>query len=124
MNRSSLEIGQRWIDLVNNGDLDGVVRLYHNEATFHPTLLGEFIQDKNGVRHYFTRFLSMNPHVKMIRFDIQELHDTAFVFAGNMGIEVDGRDGRSTIQARFTFIWATKGKDWSIIHHHNSIVPT
>lgn len=123
MNQKFLELGQSWIDQVNSNVVNNVVELYDSQATFHPTLSGEFIQDTKSVRQYFTQFLAMKPKVTVVSSDFKELLETAFVFTGVMDIELDASDDRFTIQARFTFVWALNGDRWSIVHHHNSIVP-
>ena len=123
MNQKLLEISQSWFDCVNRNVVNDVVELYDSRATFHPTLSGEFIQDTKGVYQYFTRFLAMNPHVTVVSFELKELLNTTFVFAGLMDIELDESGERSTIHARFSFVWALNGDRWSIVHHHNSIVP-
>ncbi|MCY3884023.1 MAG: nuclear transport factor 2 family protein [Gammaproteobacteria bacterium] len=123
MNQLFLKQCQRWIQSVNDNDLDDVVGLYDRRPTFHPTLSGEFIQDDQGVRDYFTKFLAMNPRVNIVKFAIQELLDTAFLYVGIMEIRVDENGVRTTKYARFTFVWVSNGEHWNIIHHHNSLVP-
>ncbi len=124
MNQKLLEISQNWFDHVNRNVVNDVVELYDSRATFHPTLSGDFIQDTNAVRQYFKGFMSLKPHVTVVSFDLQELVETAFVFAGVMTIEVDENNERIMIRARFSFVWALEGERWSIVHHHNSIVPS
>lgn len=123
MNQKLLEISQTWFDHVNRNVVNDVADLYDRQATFHPTLSGEFIQDTKSVRQYFTQFLAMKPKVTVVSSDLKELLETAFVFTGVMDIELDASDDRFTIQARFTFVWSLNGDRWSIVHHHNSIVP-
>ena len=123
MNQNFLELSQSWVACVNRNVVNEVVELYDSQATFHPTLSGEFIQDTKSVRQYFTQFLAMKPKVTVVSSDLKELLETAFVFTGVMDIELDAGDDRFTIQARFTFVWALNGDRWSIVHHHNSIVP-
>lgn len=123
MNKDFLELGQRWFECINRNDLDGVVGLYDDRATFHPTLSGEFIQNTKDVRRYFVRFLSMNPQIIVVKFDLRELLETAFVFSGVMNIDIAENGEQSTIHARFTFVWKLNEDRWRIAHHHNSVVP-
>lgn len=123
MNQLFFEQSQRWIESVNDNSLDDVVELYSRSPTFHPTLSGEFIQNTQGVREYFTKFLAMDPNVNIVNSTTQELLDSAFVYAGVMEIQVDENGTRAMIYARFTFVWVLIGERWNIIHHHNSVVP-
>ena len=39
-------------------------------------------------------------------------------------IEIDGEEGRTVVEARFSYVWKMIEDEWKIIHHHSSVKPS
>ena len=121
-------IASNWFKLLNQGELDGLVALYsEHRLSFHPTLWNEHIQTLTRTRDYFVNLMSREPHVDSFEGVCYVLGERAFLFAGTMKLELSSSNNRkkSSITARFSFIWTNEiDDDWRIVHHHNSVVPT
>ena len=119
------QILQTWLDYVNARNLEGVLGLYHEEATLLPTFSNKTLNQPSRIRDYFERLagreeLRVDLHAKTVR--IQALSDRIHVLSGiyRWHLEVDG-EGLS-FEARFTYA-VNLDLERPILHHHSSQVP-
>ncbi len=115
-----------WASAVRDKDIERIVSLYAQDATFLPTLSAEFKLGPSGAREYFRIFLKNNPVGKIIDDAVQELGENSYLHSGFYDFEMDNEAGTARIvaRARFTLVWKREPTgDWKIIHHHSSLMP-
>lgn len=113
----------KWTEALLTKDPKEVAKLYSDDATFLPTVSGEFKKGPTGAEEYFHHFLEKNPAGQLIDGEVQILGNDCYAHSGMYDFELGPDDQRQTINARFTFIWRKDGDSWQIIHHHSSIKP-
>ncbi len=114
----------RWNKTLLTLEADQVANLYTEEATFLPTVSGEFKKGQTGAAEYFKHFLEKNPTGEVIEEAIQELSDNCYLHSGHYNFEVGPADKREMVEARFSFVWVKDDRgEWKIAHHHSSQKP-
>jgi len=115
----------RWNNELQTKDSKSVSSLYSTDASFLPTVSGEFKKGQNGAGEYFEHFLEKNPNGEIVDEMVQALSPNSYVHSGMYNFEVDGENGgRKVVEARFTFVWQKDSSgEWKIIHHHSSMRP-
>ncbi|MCD4761845.1 SgcJ/EcaC family oxidoreductase [bacterium] len=114
----------KWAKLLETKDLEQVVELYSEEATFLPTLSDKFKKGQKEAEGYFKNFLEKDPSGKIIKQAVQLLSVDTYLHSGLYDFEVGPNETRSTVKARFTYVWKkNKNGEWQIIHHHSSMKP-
>ncbi len=113
-----------WNEALLSKDSTRVADLYTRENTFLPTLSPEFKRGFEGAESYFHHFLEKNPNGEIVDSAVQAISDSAYLHSGMYNFEVGPENNRSTVEARFTFLWQknSEGK-WKIAHHHSSVRP-
>ncbi len=123
---------KRWNDALQTKDPKKVAELYTEDATFLPTLSGEFKRGKSGAEEYFKHFLEKNPIGEIVQGTVQTIKINNVVYADyythsgmyNFEVDSDKREGRHTVEARFTLDWKKSDQEeWKISHHHSSLKP-
>jgi len=114
----------RWNQALKNPDPAHVADLYAEDATFLPTVSGEFKKGKSGAKSYFKHFLEKKPIGKIIQDETQILGSDCYLHSGMYNFELGPDDNRQVVEARFSFVWNRdqRGK-WTIVHHHSSVKP-
>lgn len=113
-----------WNNALQTKDPSKVADLYDQEATFLPTMSPDFKIGNNEALDYFKHFLLKNPFGRIMKDKIQVISLECYIHSGMYNFEIDGKIGRETAEARFTFIWQKdENGDWKIIHHHSSLKP-
>lgn len=123
---------KKWNDALQTKDPKKVAELYAEDATFLPTLSGEFKRGRIGAEEYFEHFLKKNPVGEIVHGAVQIIKINNVVCADyyahsgmyNFEIDSDEDRGRHIVGARFSFNWQKndQGK-WEISHHHSSLKP-
>ena len=116
---------QAWNDALQTKDAKKIAELYSADATFLPTLSGDFKFGQDQAEGYFEHFLLKNPFGRIVQEKVQPIGENSYLHSGLYNFEVDKQGGRKEIvQARFTYLWG-KDKDgnWKIHHHHSSVKP-
>ena len=128
VNENMEKLAQENFDCWNNAllsrDARTVAELYSENNTFLPTVSPEFKKGIEGAESYFEHFLEKNPKGEIVEASVQTISDGAYLHSGMYNFEVGSDDNRSTVEARFTFLWQkdSEGK-WRIAHHHSSVKP-
>ena len=113
-----------WNEVLQTKDSKKVAAMYSDDATFLPTLSPKFKIGKEEAVEYFEHFLAKNPYGKIAEDKIQPLGESSYLHSGMYNFEINGEDGRTTVQARFSYVWQKNENDeWKIIHHHSSVKP-
>ena len=114
-----------WADTLLTKDPKKVAELYASDATFLPTVSPEFKTGQKETEGYFVHFLEKNPEGKIVEEKVQQLGQGTYLHSGMYDFELGVNGSRSTVEARFSFIWRKKADGgWEIIHHHSSVKPT
>ena len=111
---------ERWNTALGSGDPDQVAALYSPTALLLPTLSPEPRTTPEGIRDYFTGFLTGAPRGRIESRSIQ-LGCNEAMDAGTYSFRF--ADGRR-VPARYTFVYVFSDGRWQIQHHHSSLLPT
>lgn len=115
---------KKWNDALQTKDPQKVAELYAENATFLPTVSGEFKKGQSGAEEYFKHFLEKNPAGEIIQEEAQILGDDCYLHSGMYNFEIGPDDNRQVIEARFSFVWKRDDQgEWKIVHHHSSVKP-
>lgn len=114
----------KWNDTLQTKDAKQVAALYTEDATFLPTVSGEFKKGQLGAEQYFHHFLEKDPTGVVVDEEVQSLSDDYYLHSGMYNFEVGPADKREIVEARFSFVWKKDANgDWKITHHHSSVRP-
>ena len=124
MEKIARENFTRWNETLLTLEADRVADLYTEDATFLPTVSGEFKKGHAGAEGYFKHFLEKNPTGEVIEEAVQVLGDNCYLHSGHYNFEVGPAEKRETVEARFSFVWMKDNQgEWKIAHHHSSQRP-
>jgi len=114
-----------WSESLTTKNPKAVAGLYTEDATFLPTVSGEFKKGQGGAEEYFHHFLEKDPKGEVVEEEVQSLGENCYLHSGMYNFEVNAPEGgRQTVEARFSFVWQkNKSGDWKILHHHSSVKP-
>ena|SRR3990167_9239447 len=114
----------RWNEALLTRDPQRVAALYAVDATFLPTVSGDFKRGPAEAEGYFKHFLEKTPSGEIVEGAVQTLGQNCYLHSGMYNFEVGPDDNRSTMEARFSMVWRTDERgEWKIIHHHSSVKP-
>lgn len=114
----------KWNELLQTNDPKQVANLYAEDATFLPTVSGDFKKGQNGAEEYFCHFMEKKPEGVITESVVQAINDECYLQSGKYDFELGPEDSRSILHARFTFLWKRNEQgDWQIAHHHSSLNP-
>lgn len=114
-----------WLETLETKDAKKVAVLYTEDATFLPTVSGEFKRGQDGAEDYFDHFLAKNPEAKVVKESIVPISEDAYLHVGMYDFVIDGEDNHHiTVHARFDYLWEQdENGEWRIAHHHSSLKP-
>ncbi|MFH2136479.1 MAG: SgcJ/EcaC family oxidoreductase [Patescibacteria group bacterium] len=114
-----------WSESLTTKDPKAVAELYTSDATFLPTVSGEFKKGQEGAKEYFHHFLEKDPRGEVTEEEVQSLGENCYLHSGMYNFEVNSSEGgRQIVEARFSFVWRKNEKgEWKILHHHSSVKP-
>lgn len=113
-----------WNSMLLSKDPKQVAALYTDDATFLPTMSGDFKRGQSGGEEYFIHFLAKNPEGIVVNGVVQVLSPNSYLHSGMYNFTVGTDGNRLVVEARFTYAWQkdSQGK-WKISHHHSSAKP-
>jgi uncharacterized protein (TIGR02246 family) len=127
MNEITIDIAranfEKWNQALTTGDAQTVAALYTKDATFLPTVSGEFKKGQEGASEYFVHFLEKDPIGTIAEDALQQIGEEAYIHSGIYNFELGPQDARTIVAARFTYVWQKEGDEWMIAHHHSSVRP-
>ena len=114
-----------WSNELNAGNLEPLLECYAEDAILFATFQTEPLDTPQGIRDYFTGFLSREG--AGVRFDVStitshSLSENAYVSTGlyEFFYRENGEEVRHP--ARFTYV-VEIGETHKIKHHHSSVIP-
>lgn len=115
----------KWIQLVNNGDIESLLNLYDNEAILIPTFSNGILNTPEKLRGYFEELgsreeLSVSVNEKYLV--VQELQNQIFALGGIYDWRFNVEGEVQNFEARFSYL-IDLSKSSPILHHHSSQVP-
>ncbi len=121
----ALALVENWNTAFVASDVEGIVKLFAEDATFLGTSSKSPVVTPEGIRNYFAKALLDT------KWRSQSLNDTAVTVLSDTAVIVTGlhaltglRDGKAVGgDGRITFVMAKRGADWKIVHLHSSAVP-
>lgn len=105
-------------------DPDKVAALFAPDAVLLPTLSDEMRTTHAAIRDYFVHFLEKSPDGR-VDTATSRIGCNEAARMGNWSIEVTDpkTHKKSTVHARFTFVYRYSGGRWWIEHLHSSLMP-
>lgn len=108
-----------WNDALHTGDPQQVAARYTKDAVLLPTLSDTARYTTDGIADYFVHFLEKKPDGKILEGNVKIGPN----WAQDAGIyEFTFADG-SSVQGRYSFVYAYEHGEWKISNHHSSIMP-
>ena len=125
MQQNPRDILDKWMQAVNNADVESLLGLYDPAAVLIPTFSNRILNSPEKLRDYFENLgsrpeLSIALHEKTVI--IQELQNGIYALGGiyNWRFAVDGE--LLNFEARFSYV-LDLSKPRPIVHHHSSQIP-
>jgi hypothetical protein len=116
---------EKWMEAVNQGNIESLLNLYDPQAVLIPTFSNRLLNTREKLKDYFDRLgnredLSITLHDKT--FQIQNIGNEVFVTSGiyTWRFSIDGE--LIVFEARFSYL-IDLSKPNPIQHHHSSQIP-
>ena len=122
LNQPLLIIDQ-WASFFNNGDLDGIMNLYHDNSTLLPTFLPNLLSTPKQIEDYFFRTIEGQASVEIDDSQTikRKLSENMYLITGSY-IFCLKKESNAKYLSWFTFL-IDLSVDSPIRHHHSSRVP-
>lgn len=125
MTHTPESILKSWMSAINEGDIEGLLALYHEKAVLFPTFSNRILNTPERIRDYFNNLgarddLSLALHEKTL--SIQPIGHEVCAVSGIYcwRFAVDGE--LFSFEARFSFTLDLT-QESPIMHHHSSQIP-
>lgn len=125
MAKTPKEILTTWMVLVNAGDAEKLLGLYHEKASLIPTFSNRLLGTPEGVRDYFERLcgredLSIALHEKTVmeQWAGGTLYSLCGIYCWRFRVEGE----MLNFEARFSYLIDT-AQERPILQHHSSQIP-
>ena len=114
---------EQWAQCFNNGDLDGITRLYNIDSTLLPTFKPVLMNSRDQISGYFSAAISGKASIDFnVKKSIRtELSESTYLMTGSYIFCLPSKGGEE-YESWYSFIIDTT-KDSPIMHHHSSRVP-
>ena len=114
---------EQWAQCFNNGDLDGITRLYHIDSTLLPTFKPVLMNSRDQISGYFSAAISGKASIDFnVKKSIRtELSESTYLMTGSYIFCLPSKGGEE-YESWYSFIIDTD-KDSPIMHHNSSRVP-
>ena len=122
LNQPLLIIDQ-WASFFNNGDLDGIINLYHDNSTLLPTFLPNLLSTPKQIEEYFVRTIDGQASVEIDDSQTikRKLSENMYLMTGAYVFCLKKKSNTKYL-SWFTFL-IDLSVDSPIRHHHSSRVP-
>lgn len=118
-NHDIIALFDTWNTALKTGDPKQVTALYAKDAILLPTVSNQVRHNHEEIEDYFVHFLAKMPEGILNESNVRIAGDIAI----NSGIYTFTFADGSSVQARFTYVYAHNGTHWEIIEHHSSRMP-
>ena len=114
---------EQWAQCFNNGDLDGITRLYHIDSTLLPTFKPVLMNSRDQISSYFSAAIGGKASIDFnVKKSIRtELSESTYLMTGSYIFCLPSKGGEE-YESWYSFVIDTD-KDSPIMHHHSSRVP-
>jgi uncharacterized protein (TIGR02246 family) len=121
----AMKVVEKWAVAFNASDVDTIVGLYAPDALFLGTGSRTVVTTPAGIRSYFeAALLTDRPRGAALESHSILVADAGAVVITGLDVTTATRDGQTLRNpGRVTFIVATRGAEWKIVHFHRSSVP-
>jgi len=112
-----------WLNILAEGDPIKITDLYLDNGVLLGTVAKEIKQGHTEIQAYFDMFVTKSPIGSVDTFILQNFGDIC-ISDGTYTFELDGDDGqRTSVSARYTYVWKKVDGKWMIATHHSSVNP-
>ena len=112
-----------WLNALAEGDPIKITDLYLDNGVLLGTVAKEIKQGHTEIQAYFDMFVTKSPIGSVDTFILQNFGDIC-ISDGTYTFELDGDDGqRTSVSARYTYVWKKVDGKWMIATHHSSVNP-
>ena len=112
-----------WLNVLADGDPVKITDLYLEDGVLLGTVAEEIKQGHTAIQEYFDMFVTKNPIGSIDTFILQNYGDVC-ISDGTYTFELDGEEGgRTSVAARYTYVWKKENNKWMIATHHSSVNP-
>ena len=118
-NQSITELFETWNQALQAGDPLLVTDLYAETAILLPTVSNRVRHNHAEISDYFVHFLNKGPKGQLVESNVRIFDGIAI----NSGIYEFSFKDKTSVTARFTFVYQKQGDTWKIIEHHSSKMP-
>jgi len=112
-----------WNQALATLDPQKVADRYAPDALLLPTVSNQVRTNRAEIVDYFTHFLEDKPQGEILRSNIRILDSNTAVDAGTYRFTLTKDGTKSTVDARYTFVYERIGNGWLIVEHHSSAMP-
>lgn len=120
MNKQDIiDLFNSWNNALKTGDPKQVAALYAVDAILLPTVSNKVRHNHKEIEDYFVHFLAKKPEGTLNESNVRIFGEIAL----NSGIYTFTFADGSSVEARFTYVYARKEGHWEIIEHHSSMMP-
>jgi uncharacterized protein (TIGR02246 family) len=115
----------QWNTALAGGDATTVANLYAADGVLLPTLSAVVRSNRDQIKAYFADdFLPKKPQGTSTESHIRILDDENAAHSGNYRFSLTAKDGsKSSVDARFTYVYEKIDGRWLIVEHHSSAAP-
>ncbi|MBS1256797.1 MAG: hypothetical protein MAG581_02624 [Deltaproteobacteria bacterium] len=115
----TIEVLHSWNQYLNEGNLSGILRLYHKSCVMMPTFSVEILSEQKQIKEYFEKVIEEQKASVELQHDSileDEVSENIFILTGKYFFYL-GADKK--VPARFTFLIDPLSEN-PIKHHHSS----
>jgi uncharacterized protein (TIGR02246 family) len=115
----------QWNRTLQTGDPEKVADLYASDGVLLPTVSNKVRTDHAGIVDYFEHFLANKPVGTKIETHVNVLDSNSAIDTGVYEFALtDPKTGeKSTVEARYTYVYEKRNGEWLIVNHHSSKMP-
>ncbi|MEU8764592.1 SgcJ/EcaC family oxidoreductase [Streptomyces sp. NPDC048659] len=115
----------QWNRSLQTGDPKKVADRYASDAVLLPTVSNQVRSDRAEIVDYFEHFLQKKPFGKKVETIVEVLDNNTAIDTGVYEFTLtDPKTGqKSTVAARYTYVYEKRDGDWRIVNHHSSMMP-
>ncbi|WP_327634837.1 SgcJ/EcaC family oxidoreductase [Kribbella sp. NBC_00482] len=115
----------QWNAALAGGNATTVADLYAADGVLLPTLSADVRSNRDEIEEYFEEdFLPKKPQGTITESHVRILDDQNAAHSGNYRFSLTGKDGsKSSVDARFTYVYEKVDGRWMIVEHHSSAAP-
>jgi hypothetical protein len=113
----------QWTSYFNDGDLEGISKMYHKESSLLPTFLPKILNTQAEIKDYFAKAKEGGITVELSLKDltINHISDNICMVTGLYAFKLESKGGSKHL-SWFTFL-LDLSENSPIKHHHSSRVP-